>query len=114
MHPLQTFPTVASAVAKLPGAMCFIEGDAPAAAALEELAKAIGAEPARLDAAGKALYHAAAVMACNYLAALLDAAEDLMGQAGIDRHVARRALAPMHEGAWRIIDIIRMVQLYYR
>ena len=99
MHPLQTFPTVASAVANLPGATCFIEGDPSAVAALEALAKAIGAESARVDAGGKALYHAGAVMACNYVVSLLDAAEELMGQAGIDRQAARKALAPLVRAA---------------
>jgi len=95
MHPLQTFPTVPSAVANLPGAICFIEGDPPAVAALEALAKAIGAESAGIDARGKALYHAAAVMACNYVVSLLEAAEQLMRQAGIDGQTARKALGPL-------------------
>jgi len=83
MHPLQTFPTVEAAIEHLPGTWCFCEGDELAVAVLERLAAAIGARPARVDAGAKALYHAAAVTACNYLVALLDAAGTLAGSAGV-------------------------------
>ena len=95
MHPMQTFPTAEAAVAKLPGAYCFCEGDQQAVAALEQLARAIGGRPIRMDPAGKALYHAAAVMACNYVTALLDAAVALFGRAGIDAQDAIAAIAPL-------------------
>ncbi|MFW6062460.1 MAG: DUF2520 domain-containing protein, partial [Planctomycetota bacterium] len=42
-----------------------------------------------------ALYHAAAVVACNYLSGLMDAALALAGQAGIDRRTAWPALEPL-------------------
>jgi len=95
MHPLQTFPTTEAALDRLPGAYCFIEGDAEAVEALEELARAIGATPARIDAGAKALYHAAAAMACNHLTALLDAAVALCAEAGIERETALAALTPL-------------------
>ena len=95
MHPLQTFPTVEAAVAKLPGTWCFAEGDDKAVAALVELAGAIGAKAVRMKAAGRALYHASAVMACNYLVALIDAALALAQRAGIDRQTAAKALEPL-------------------
>jgi predicted short-subunit dehydrogenase-like oxidoreductase (DUF2520 family) len=85
IHPLQTFPTTAAAVAHLPGSWCFCEGDSPAVEVLQALAGAIGAHAVRIDPAGKPLYHAAGVMACNYLVALLDAAAALAAAAGVDR-----------------------------
>ncbi|MHC4983317.1 MAG: Rossmann-like and DUF2520 domain-containing protein [Planctomycetota bacterium] len=95
MHPLQTFPTVEAAVEKLPGAYFFIEGDAAAAETLEALASAIGAKAVRIEPEAKSLYHAAAVMACNYLTALLDAAGRLAEQAGIDPRTHLSALEPL-------------------
>ena len=95
MHPLQTFPTVEAAVRKLPGAYFFIEGDMPAAARLEVLARAIGGKPVRIAREAKGLYHAAAVTACNYLTALLDAACRLGKQAGIDPRTHLSALEPL-------------------
>ena len=94
-HPLATFPTVQRAVEKLGGSYCFIEGDAPAAEALAQLARRIGAVPVAMSSQAKPLYHAAAVMACNYQAALVDAALELMHQAGIEAPLALRALGPL-------------------
>ncbi len=95
MHPLQTFPTVEGAIVKLSGASFFIEGDEPAAALLAQLAEDIGGQPVRIAAASKPLYHAAAVMACNNLATLLEAAARLGEAAGIDRRVLMTALKPL-------------------
>ncbi|HUS92098.1 MAG TPA: Rossmann-like and DUF2520 domain-containing protein [Phycisphaerae bacterium] len=99
MHPLQTFPTVEAATAHLPGAYCFCEGDEPAVAALEELAGAIGCIAARIDPAGKALYHAAAIVACNYFVALQDMAAELAEAAGVAPAVWHEAVGPMLQAA---------------
>lgn len=95
MHPLQTFPTAAAAIRQMAGTHCFCEGDPPAVAVLERLAGAVGARPVRIDAAGKARYHAAAVMACNYLVALMEAAAALAESAGIDRATWLSAAGPL-------------------
>jgi predicted short-subunit dehydrogenase-like oxidoreductase (DUF2520 family) len=94
-HPLQSFPTIEAALASLPGSYCFDEGDEVALAALEDLGTAIGAHCVRIDTEHKALYHAAAVMACNYLTGLLDAALSLAASARIERRTAWQALAPL-------------------
>jgi predicted short-subunit dehydrogenase-like oxidoreductase (DUF2520 family) len=94
-HPLQSFPTVEAALQSLPGSYCFGEGDEIALAALEALAAAIGARWVRIETGHKALYHAAAVVACNYLTSLLDAALRLAESAGIERGTAWRALEPL-------------------
>jgi predicted short-subunit dehydrogenase-like oxidoreductase (DUF2520 family) len=94
-HPLQSFPTVEAALASLPGSYCFVEGDEVALAALEKLGAAIGAHCVRIETEHKALYHAAAVMACNYLTGLLDAALSLAASARIERRTAWQALEPL-------------------
>ena len=95
MHPLQTFPTAAAAVERFPGTHCFCEGDERAAEVLEALAAAMGGLPVRIASAAKPLYHAAAVMACNYLVAMLDAAGAAGEAAGIDPATFRAAMAPI-------------------
>ena len=95
MHPLATFPDTAAAIERFPGTYCVCEGQGPALEVLEQLAADLGGQPVRIDRAGKVLYHAAAVMACNYLTALLDAATVLCQGAGIDRHTALTALKPL-------------------
>lgn len=94
-HPLQTFPTVTAAIEKLPGSYCFCEGDKDAVEVVTSLAERIGGKPVRIQASGKSLYHAAAVVACNYLAALVDAAAVLCENAGLDRATALAALGPI-------------------
>ena len=95
-HPLQTFPTVEAAMDRLAGAYFFCEGDEAALAVLDELVELIGGVAVRIPPGGdrKALYHAGAVMACNSVTALMDAAKALLvEQAGIDGDVAGQALA---------------------
>ncbi len=93
-HPLQTFPTGDSAD-RVEGICCFIEGDEPAAAALATLASQLDATPVMMASEGKALYHAAAVMASNYVTALMAGAVDLAARADIDPATAQRALGAL-------------------
>ncbi len=98
LHPLQTLPTVEQAVELLPGSYCCIEGDPEAVDVLEGVARAIGARPLVIATESKALYHAAAVMACNYLVTLQDAAVQLGTAAGLDGEEFLRALMPLVRG----------------
>ena len=95
MHPLTTFPTAAAAADKFAGTYCFCEGDAEATETLMSLASDIGGKPMLIKPEGKALYHAAAVMACNYLTALMDAAATLCDAAGIAPAAAIEAMSPL-------------------
>ena len=98
MHPLQTFPTASAAVGRLPGAFFFCEGDGEALEVVEAFVGCIGGKAVRITAsgeAGKQLYHASAVMACNYLSAMIDSAVELMGRAGVDGKTALTALGPL-------------------
>jgi len=95
MHPLQTFPTIDEAVKRIKGAYCFCEGDENAVSVIEQLAKSIGLKPVRISSTSKILYHAAAVMACNYLVALMDSAISLAENTGIDRTTAWLSFKPL-------------------
>ncbi len=95
LHPLQTFPSAGAAVDQFPGTYCFLEGDEAAMAPLETLATAIGGRPVRIAKPAKPLYHAAAVMACNYFTALIDAATALAAAAGIDPETYLAAVRPL-------------------
>lgn len=95
LHPLQTVPSPEKGLESLAGAAYACCGDA---AALEQallLIEVAEGRPLRVDPCQWALYHAASVMACNYQAALLDAALGLMEQAGIGREHALDALRPI-------------------
>jgi predicted short-subunit dehydrogenase-like oxidoreductase (DUF2520 family) len=98
IHPLRSFADPARAAELFPGTACAIDGDPEAVKRLEEFARAIGGEPLRVRTGRKALYHAGAVFASNYLVAILDAALRLFEEAGVPRGAAAPALAKLAEG----------------
>lgn len=95
LHPLQTVPSPAQGVTALPGAWFALSGDAPAAAWARRIVDLIGGRAFEVREEARPLYHAGAVMACNFFAALLDAGLTLFGQAGIAREQALAALTPL-------------------
>jgi predicted short-subunit dehydrogenase-like oxidoreductase (DUF2520 family) len=95
MHPLQTLPTVEAAVEALPGTCCFYEGDEAALPLVEDLIKKVGMRPVKIEVSAKVLYHAAAVMASNYLVAIMDASLAVAEKAGIERSIAWPAFEPL-------------------
>ncbi len=95
LHPLQTVPSPAHGVAALPGSWFAVSGDPPAAAWARRIVDLIGGHPFEISEESRPLYHAGAVMACNFFAALLDAGVGLFGQAGLGREQALAALTPL-------------------
>jgi predicted short-subunit dehydrogenase-like oxidoreductase (DUF2520 family) len=95
-HPLQTFADVESAVAALPGCWLAVTADDEEGFGMGEgLAADIGAVPFRLRDDERALYHAAAVFASNYLVATSAVAERLFAAAGVPDPLA--AMRPLQE-----------------
>ena len=66
---------------------------------LNRLARDLGAKPKRVDDAQRAVYHAAAVYASNYVVALLNEAVRLLERSGWTEQEAVDGLAPLAEGA---------------
>ena len=93
LHPLQTFPTPDAGVERLPGCAFAVAGDPEAAEWAAAIVALLGGTTLTIQ--NHALYHAAAVMASNYVVALLGAAESLMEMAGVRRDDALPALAPL-------------------
>jgi predicted short-subunit dehydrogenase-like oxidoreductase (DUF2520 family) len=87
-HPLVAFADLDAALAALPGATVAIEGDEPLMPLLTDLADALGARAVRVSAAGKALHHAAAVLAAGGFVALLDTLVALGAAAGLDEETS--------------------------
>ncbi len=98
MHPLQSFADVEAAVRMLPETHFFIEGDEPAVDVMHELVVALDGRPIRINARDKALYHAGASVASNFLVTLVDFAVTLLGNAGVGRETALGALLPLIKG----------------
>ena len=66
-----------------------------------EICGALEGHPLVIPPERRPLYHAAAVMASNYIVAMIDAAAMLMEQAGVPADQALLALAPLIEASVR-------------
>lgn len=95
VHPLKTFAEPARAVESFTGTWCTAEGDAAALALLRPLFEQLGARVAQIDPAGKTLYHAASVLVCNDLTALMEAGLRSYESAGLDRATAQAMMEPL-------------------
>jgi predicted short-subunit dehydrogenase-like oxidoreductase (DUF2520 family) len=84
LHPLQTFPSVAAALERVPGSSIAVTArDEEGFALGERIAGDVGARPFRLADADRALYHAGGVLASNGAVALLALAEEVLSGAGV-------------------------------
>ncbi len=101
IHPLQAFANIEQAVASISGSTFALEGDGALLACLKEMAATLEGRWVHLRTEDKVLYHAAAVMASNYLVTLTKAAEDLWERFGEGSASASRALLLLLEGTVR-------------
>jgi predicted short-subunit dehydrogenase-like oxidoreductase (DUF2520 family) len=91
LHPLQTLPDGDSDLTGAPAAVSGTNARARATAA--SLAEALGMLPFAIEEANRALYHAAASMASNFLVTLEQEASDLLEASGVED--PRAVLAPL-------------------
>ena len=115
LHPLQTFTTQRGAE-QLDGAWAAVTAETEAAAATgTRLAGTLGLRPFRVDDARRALYHAGAAMASNYLVTLRRAAGSLLDAAGappeaLDPLMVRviendfELTGPIERGDWATVE----------
>jgi predicted short-subunit dehydrogenase-like oxidoreductase (DUF2520 family) len=103
IHPLQTFPDVDAALARLPGCWIAVTAeDEEGAAVGEGLARDLGGVPFRLADERRPLYHAAAVFASNYLVTTAAVAEALLAAAGVPDPAA--ALEPLQRASLENVE----------
>lgn len=103
-HPLQTFAGIAQAIENLPGSTFALEGEGQLLDTLKEMALALGGRWVELKAGDKVLYHAAAVIACNYAVTLVKLATDLWQLFGISPRDSTQALLPLLRGTVQNIE----------
>ncbi|MBM3133173.1 MAG: DUF2520 domain-containing protein, partial [Chloroflexi bacterium] len=97
-HPLQTFASVTHAIENLPGSTFALEAEGQTLATLKGMAEALEGQWVVLGPGDKVLYHAAAVMACNYMVTLVKMSTDLWQAFGATPSEAVRALRPLLQG----------------
>lgn len=106
IHPLQTFASVKEAIENIPGSTFAIEAGEPLLTELKKIAAALEGKYIQLEASDKVVYHAAAVMACNYLVTLIKQATDLWETFDIPASQATTALLPLIQGTIHNIETV--------
>jgi len=104
IHPLQTFASVEQAIDNIPGSTFAIEAEEPLLSTLKDIATALEGNWVILKAEDKVLYHAAAVIACNYMVTLVKLATDLWQTFNVPPAQATKALMPLLQGTLSNID----------
>ncbi|MDP2730692.1 MAG: DUF2520 domain-containing protein [Dehalococcoidales bacterium] len=109
-HPLQTFASVQQAIDNIPGSTFAIEAKEPLLTSLKEMTDALNGRWIELKAGDKVAYHAAAVIACNYLVTLVKLATDLWQTFNVPTNEASRALLPLLRGTINNIENVGIPQ----
>lgn len=103
-HPMQAFATAQDALRMMRGSTFGITPGPGSGEQIEALVEVLGGTAIMVADENKALYHAAAVMASNYLVAVEASAVHLLVSAGFDEPSALRALQPLVAGT---VDNVR-------
>ncbi|MEE8399651.1 MAG: Rossmann-like and DUF2520 domain-containing protein [Desulfobacterales bacterium] len=98
MHPLQSIASIKSESNPFEGIIVSVEGEDRAVETARQIATDLGATSYTIRTEAKMLYHAAAVVASNYLVALLGLSFKLIGKAGIPDTDAYSVLQPLIGG----------------
>ena len=109
-HPLQTFASVEQAIENIPGSTFAIEAQEPLLNVLKGMATALDSHWIELTSNDKVIYHAAAVIACNYMVTMVKLATDLWQSFNIPPQQATQALLPLLRGTIHNIETVGMPQ----
>ena len=109
-HPLQTFASAKQAIENIPGSTFALEAEPPLLDILKNMATALDGHWIELKASDKVAYHAAAVIACNYMVTLVKLATDLWQTFSMPPHQATQALLPLLRGTINNIETVGIPQ----
>jgi len=98
LHPVKSFADPALAADTFGGTFCAVEGDPPACQVISEALHRCGAKTFHVEAEFKTVYHAATVVVCNYLVALLEVGFRCFERAGLSRAAAAEIIRPIVSG----------------
>ncbi len=110
LHPLQTVPTAERGVQSIPGSVFGVTAEGGALEWALSITERLAGRPVLIAPEARPFYHAAAVMAGNFPAALLAASASLLARTGLDTPAAVAALAPLAEAAVRNVATLGLVE----
>ncbi|MDH3530361.1 MAG: DUF2520 domain-containing protein, partial [Acidobacteriota bacterium] len=97
VHPLISISDPERGAASFEGAYFAVEGEVSAVKMATTLVRQLGGLPFEVETDQKALYHAAAVVACGHLVALVEISQRMLAHCGLENEMIRRALIPLIE-----------------
>lgn len=97
LHPLISISDPERGAKSFKGAYFAVEGEESAVIEATALVRKLGGFPFEIETDQKALYHAAAVVACGHLVALIEISQRMLAHCGLEAEMARRALIPLIE-----------------
>ena len=98
VHTLKSFADPERSVHSFAGTLCGVEGNEEALRILCPAFEIIGARTFPIDPHFKPLYHAATIIVCNYLNALMEMGTQTYQKAGLSRDTAFEVMAPLVRG----------------
>lgn len=98
IHPIQSFPKKKPNPAAFQNIFFGLEGKGEALEWAKKISLQLGGKFFIIEAQNKPLYHTACSMASNFLVTLLDAAIEMLEQAGLTRSEASKILLPLVQG----------------
>ncbi|ETR74199.1 MAG: NAD-binding 6-phosphogluconate dehydrogenase [Candidatus Magnetoglobus multicellularis str. Araruama] len=104
LHPLQSFPVKRLDGNPFENIYISVEGSPKAIALGKIIVKSLRARLTEISTKGKKMYHAAAVVASNYLVTLLELSRQLNITAGISEDIALTVLTPLIQGTLNNIE----------
>jgi predicted short-subunit dehydrogenase-like oxidoreductase (DUF2520 family) len=104
LHPLVSVSEPKAGAELLRGAFWCVEGDKRAVRLGRAIVRDLDGKSFSISSENKPLYHAAAVMASGNVTALFDVAIEMLGQCGLSRKEAQRALLPLLASAVRNLE----------
>jgi predicted short-subunit dehydrogenase-like oxidoreductase (DUF2520 family) len=98
VHPVKSFANPMVSAEAFSGTFCGMEGDDRALEILRPAFEALGGKTFAINPQFKTIYHAAAVMVCNYLTSLIEIGAQAYLKAGLDRETAMQVMEPIVRG----------------
>lgn len=94
-HPLVSISDSIKGAENFSGAYFCLEGDSNALFIGKQIVETLGGKPFSIETKNKALYHAAAVMACGHIVSLISAAIEMFTKCGVEKRQAQEILLPL-------------------
>lgn len=95
VHPIKSFADPLISSRTFAGTFCAVEGCGPAVEILRGAFEAVGGKTFLISADSKLHYHAASVIVCNYLTALMEIGLQVYENAGLDKQAALEIAQPL-------------------